>query len=748
MDDRVEMSARDFLLHRFGTLLEEGEQIEVRPIHATSGARHPRKFVGTVEEAVEWIEGVPAGFEIYVGVNTRHRSDGTKAGVLYLYCLWCDVDDKHFGGSKQASWEAIMGFGLLPSLVVRTGNGWQVYWELEEKLPASVWTPKVEEYVQRLQFTLGGLDNTQDVSRIYRVPGTKNYKDPSNPKEVYVAVASDRRYTLTDFDEHLVALPPERPPQRELDAIVPQGERPTPAEIKHLLSFIDPCLPQDQLFLIWGAVAYYYPEEDGLRMVDEWCTEAREKNGQACTPASDPGRHFRFKRQTGKVATLGTLVHYAKLGGYQPPKLPLNRIVGAKKRQELDNRLDDLPNPTYDELPYWLQRVYDHLGPLTDGLIRDLTTVVSITSLSCLWRGKWFENLALNLFCNLLMEQGSGKSRVTQELEMLVKSVPGIGQDYYTTGSPQGMYKALNRSESKALYASLDEFGDFLAGLKSDHMATARGTLNSLYDARSVHYQLSRESITIENPYLTLVATTTPKMFLLHVNEQDLEGGFASRFWYIAPKWANSRMHGGVSRASRELLAQELAEHRNSLESVTEVRFDCAPGSVPAAYAQYEREMGVGSGEWRDFRDAIEKPQSPKGRFLARVKKVAGNLELLERHPQIDGHAVVVRNSNLDLAITLVRRTQVYQEMVMEMLQSTDDERLLVTMERVIGKGSPAGLSRAQIMQGCHCKAADLNRLLPYLKENGTVEEYYDNGRPLYRTAGSGQWPVKVAVAK
>jgi hypothetical protein len=44
-----------------------------------------------------------------------------------------------------------------------------------------------------------------DLARVLRIPGTLNLKDPSNPKEVTLHTATDRRYNLSDFEEYLDA---------------------------------------------------------------------------------------------------------------------------------------------------------------------------------------------------------------------------------------------------------------------------------------------------------------------------------------------------------------------------------------------------------------------------------------------------------------------------------------------------------------------------------------------------------------
>jgi hypothetical protein len=731
-----QMTTREFLVARFGAL-GPGETIEIRPIHATSGRHHPRTFARSVDEALTAIGAIPEGFEVYYGVNPRRGREGTKEGVAWLTCLYADCDDKHFGGDPQASYDAIMAFELIPTGIVRSGHGWQPYWELEEWLPnAPANRDRIESMQRRLYLRLGGLDAVQDISRILRVPGTQNWKHPTEPLPVSVVHWSTRTYALARFEPLLPPLVGQEVTYRETQALLAEGERPDHDTVRTLLGYIDPRLPYAEYITVWGAVAYYYPDSDGLSLVDQWSSEARADAGQYSSPRTQPEKHAGFKRQTGRVATLGTLIHYAKLGGWRPPPVPLNAVTRGR-RQQIEARLDELPNPTYDDLPHFLRAMYDHLGPLVEGLPRDLVTVVSLSALSILWPDIRFENLPLSLFVNLIMEQGSGKSKITTELRRVLKLVKGMDAIPFTSGSPQGMYTALSKSDSKRMYASFDEFGDFLATLKHDYMANARGVLNSLYDGQDVAYQLSRSSVVIDNPYVVVVATTTPRMFLDNVTPADLEGGFASRFWYVAPWWENKGQHDYPKEAARVALANALAEHVAAHAHITSIRFDCPEGTVPPEYAEYEALCGINTGERRGIKDALDHPKTPKGRYLARVKRVAGGLEMLDIRPRVHGNTVVVRRAYLLLAIILVRRCEAYADLILDLVAATEDEGSLKKLRRVLAT-KEGGASRADLLQLGHIRAQDLNRLLPILIENGECIELQAGGKTVYRLPGAG----------
>ena len=712
--------------------LEEGETINIRTLHARSGRPGKQGFLATVEEAVAFVASMPSDMEIYFGVNPRVGRDGTKAGVSWCQLLHADVDSKRYA-SRDDTFNAIVAFELEPTIVVDSGNGFHVYWLLSEALPPEEFD-RAETMMRRIHLAFGGLDATQDVSRILRVPGTWNNKDPRNPKKVRVVFQQvQNRYCLCDFDQQLPGLPAQID-HREVTEVVADHERPSLELLAELLRHINPCLPQDQYFLIWAAVAYYYPDEDGLRLVDEWSSEARANNGQSCSPRTDPGKHWRYKRQTGRVSTLGTLIYHAKQGGYVPPARQ-NLIVRAKsgnlvsnlrkhREAQLTSKLSDIVNPTYDDLPHYVKLFYDYLGPLAEPFPRDYSTFMILGFLSILWPKVRFENLNMAVWVVSSVESGSGKNKVTDALYNVIERTTAVPTELYTSGTAEGMYRVLRDEDGqggRVMFAYLREYGHFLASLKREHMAGARGVLCNLYDGANIHHRLARTEVIVTEPYVVLIGTTTPRAIVDNLTRDDLEGGFASRCWLLANDYVNEDNNHHPSEAAQKELAALLDQHVADHAHVRVARFDVPEGSVPQAYLDYCASVGIGTGEVRTFADALNDPKSPMGRHAARIKKVAAGLELAELIPQVQDGVLVVREKNLLLAIALIRRGMVYQEIVYSNISSTDEERWMNSIQRVLDKAGPDGLTRAQLMQNAHVKARDLKELLGAMEEAGLV---------------------------
>jgi putative DNA primase/helicase len=94
----------------------------------------------------------------------------------------------------------IQEFRLKPTMVIHTGGGFHCYWVLS--IPIEVSTcgiERIEATNKTLSLLLGGDAGTQDISRVLRVPGTYNFKLPSNPRPVVLISNSRGKYLFEDF---------------------------------------------------------------------------------------------------------------------------------------------------------------------------------------------------------------------------------------------------------------------------------------------------------------------------------------------------------------------------------------------------------------------------------------------------------------------------------------------------------------------------------------------------------------------
>lgn len=141
----------------------------------------------------------------YVEVNGR-KHVRVKENILALRSIFLDLDvdpddPKKFQSPNEAISETRKFADLLNwpvPIVVRSGNGYHLYWPLTEDI-----TPEQHgELMQLLKRAAQHADYKMDraatdCTRILRVPGTKNYKDVDNPKDVEL-LRRDAKYS--EFD--------------------------------------------------------------------------------------------------------------------------------------------------------------------------------------------------------------------------------------------------------------------------------------------------------------------------------------------------------------------------------------------------------------------------------------------------------------------------------------------------------------------------------------------------------------------
>jgi putative DNA primase/helicase len=125
------------------------------------------------------IDSIPAILEanrsqnIYFGVATRIKGNGTKSGILQIPGLWVDIDSKDLiEGKIREIQKLIRDFPLKPSFVINSGGGLHLYFLLKE--PATKEDiPRVENLLRRLAHYFNGDMASTDASRILRVPRIK-----------------------------------------------------------------------------------------------------------------------------------------------------------------------------------------------------------------------------------------------------------------------------------------------------------------------------------------------------------------------------------------------------------------------------------------------------------------------------------------------------------------------------------------------------------------------------------------------
>ncbi len=144
---------------------------------------------------------------LYFSVNpsTEKRSSVQRAvmsSISSIATLFAEYDDKAWT-SRQAILDYIETLPRQPSVMINSGGGVHCYWLLDE--PYIIDSDEDRQYAKDIsrrwvRFCEG--DDVKDLTRVLRLPGSKNIKPkyaPNYPLVEYVYCDLDRRYSLADL---------------------------------------------------------------------------------------------------------------------------------------------------------------------------------------------------------------------------------------------------------------------------------------------------------------------------------------------------------------------------------------------------------------------------------------------------------------------------------------------------------------------------------------------------------------------
>lgn len=141
--------------------------------------------------------------------------------IAAINCLFGDFDAKDFGGNKAAAWAHVEGLPAAPSVIIDSGAGYHCYWLLDE--PFLIKTPADRERAKQLQTRwvefVKSDDDSKDLARVLRIPGTLNYKYTPPRPVTFVRAEFDRLYTLDALEDELPPVAPRKEKQDRANTI-------------------------------------------------------------------------------------------------------------------------------------------------------------------------------------------------------------------------------------------------------------------------------------------------------------------------------------------------------------------------------------------------------------------------------------------------------------------------------------------------------------------------------------------------
>jgi len=184
--------------------------------------------VNKIDELVADAERIAETTDVYVALAVSgHKGTEyerfTRENAAGIMGLWADLDIQDVDAHKKfnlppdldAVRDLMKGAGVEPTILVHSGHGVQAwwlfheFWEFEDdedrneaQRLSEAWNTTLRIRAAERQWTV---DSTFDLTRIFRIPGTINYKVTDKPVPTKILDFDDtRRFNPTDFDEFLV----------------------------------------------------------------------------------------------------------------------------------------------------------------------------------------------------------------------------------------------------------------------------------------------------------------------------------------------------------------------------------------------------------------------------------------------------------------------------------------------------------------------------------------------------------------
>lgn len=189
-------------------------------------------WVNTAEDVEKLVEKEKLQRHIYYGLclaeekaisKVPEKRKSTRATIEQLkamVCLWADVDfldDTHQKTNLPKTIEDCIALveemPLSPSIIVSTGHGIQALWLFDE--PLLLESQEKREFAIELSVRWQRLlqakakdkgwsvDSTFDLTRVFRLPGSLNHKDPDNLKEVLIIQENDNSFPAEYYEAQL-----------------------------------------------------------------------------------------------------------------------------------------------------------------------------------------------------------------------------------------------------------------------------------------------------------------------------------------------------------------------------------------------------------------------------------------------------------------------------------------------------------------------------------------------------------------
>jgi hypothetical protein len=308
-------------------------------------------------------------FAIGVQGQQPQHGRGKQAGVVALPGLWADIDvlgpnhvATNLPPTLEDAWSIVRAIPFKPTVVVYSGGGLQLYWLFKE--PMETVTEKdrsaareLSKGFQRLLCSIAArsgwtIDNTADLCRNLRVPGTYNRKQDTPILVQYEVIDGGQRYNPSEFAE-LVELEADLELKAHIQGVAPESPS---AEFLRVLAgcpWIQHCkedaprLPEPEWYRMLSIAGRC---KDSIRIAHDLsrphpkytAAETEEKLRQAMGAAGPSTCGF-IENDLGQARYCSRCKHRGKIKSPIVLGMPKRPRPGAENKSEEESRTGDGP---------------------------------------------------------------------------------------------------------------------------------------------------------------------------------------------------------------------------------------------------------------------------------------------------------------------------------------------------------------------------------------------------------------------
>ncbi|MFM7167195.1 MAG: hypothetical protein ACKO3T_18300 [Planctomycetaceae bacterium] len=578
----------EFLHELFGAGLASGCQVSL----FTVPEKRARRFTD-IPTALQVAQTLATTQNVYFNVGMiagSPKGRGKAEDVGALVALWADVDFQspahanHNLPADAADFERLIPeLPLPPSVVVDSGNGRHLYWlfrdpwvfaDTGDRSRGTVFAKGWHEMVCRAASRLGwSLENLGDITRVLRLPGTVNRKDPEHTKPVTIVTADwQRRYSLDDFEPFLPITetsPDDAPSSTEASAkirellLLPDAEPPGDKLVAAILDcplfreawdrtredLADQSASAYDLSLATIAMMRGWSDQEVARLIIAW----RRRHGES--PEKALRRNYMSR----------TLQKARKATVTEDPTVDLSGFMVRPQAQPEASAAPPDPGPMPESLcriPGFVAEVMD-LCLETAPYPNVALAFCGALALQAVLAGRKVRDEAdnrTNIYLLALAFSAGGKDWPRKLNTKILHEVGMLGSLGDKFASGEGIQDALFLSP--ALLFQTDEIDGIVQSINKSRDARYEnilGTLLTMYSSANSMYPMRRKAGkeppgVIDQPCLVVYGTAVPTHYYNALSERMLTNGFFARMLIVEAGCRSNGQDAKIIKPSSRIL--------------------------------------------------------------------------------------------------------------------------------------------------------------------------------------------------